>query len=164
MSAIVHCADSITESLDDMDKLVARYSIPNGLETKDQGFGPLNEAINSSQDAVETISSCAAHLRAVVDDVLTLSKLDSNMLKIAPIAVSSERLIQDIYNMFRVEAEREEIAFEAQVDQSIKQLNAEWVLIDPGRVTQVWLTCSSNIFPTSLLINIRLYSTWLVTH
>ena len=50
--------------------------------------------------------------------------------------MSSGRLIQDIYRMFAVEAEREGVEFLTEVDQSIAQLGADWVVIDPGRVTQ----------------------------
>jgi len=106
------------------------------------------EAIDSSLEAVETISSCSAHLRLVVDDVLTLSKLDSNMLKIAPVAVSSQRFIEDIYKIFSVEAEREGVEFVTRANKSIGQLKADWVVIDPGRVTQVcvfFVHISSNI-------------------
>jgi len=138
LGAIIHCADSITESLGDMSRVIKQHKLERSASEGGKEIGAtFSNTINSSLEAVETISSCSAHLRLVVDDVLTLSKLDSNMLKIAPVAVSSGRFIEDIYRIFSVEAEREGVDFGTKVDTSIAQLAAEWVVIDPGRVTQV---------------------------
>ena len=147
----MHCADSITDSLSDMGKLIKQRSDWGRAIGMDKGYQDcesLAEAIASSLDAVETISSCSTHLRNVVNDVLTLSKLDSNMLKIAPVAVSCERFLKDIYKMFSTEAKREEVEFTTHIDRSISQLNADWIVIDPGRVTQVstHFHCADNEF------------------
>ncbi|KAK5083305.1 hypothetical protein LTR16_008283, partial [Cryomyces antarcticus] len=45
-------------------------------------------------DAVQTIILCAQHQKRIVDDVLTLSKLDSNLLVITPDQVKPIELVQ----------------------------------------------------------------------
>ena len=99
----------------------------------------LTEAIGSSLEAVETISSCTSHMRRIIDDILTLSKLDANLLKIAPSPVDTGAFINTIQKMLEIDAERVGVVLQAQADVSVSKLNAEWVEIDPGRVTQVRL-------------------------
>ena len=137
--AVVHCADSIIDSLSDMSKLVKqRGSTPgSSLFRPEDETKLLTEAIGSSLEAVETISSCTSHMRRIIDDILTLSKLDTNLLKIAPSPVDTGAFINTIQKMLEIDAERVGVVLQAQADMSVSKLNAAWVEIDPGRVTQV---------------------------
>jgi PAS domain S-box-containing protein len=68
LSAILQCADEISTILSDFRTSGAR-EIPQRLLT-------------DSIDAAQTIALCAQHQKRIVDDVLTLSKLDSAMLMV----------------------------------------------------------------------------------
>lgn len=76
-------------------------------------------------------------MRRIIDDILTLSKLDANLLKISPSPVDTGAFINTIQKMLEIDAERVGVVLQAQADASVSKLNAEWVEIDPGRVTQV---------------------------
>lgn len=67
MSAILQCADEISSILSDYRSDTA--NITPGV-------------IADSVDAAQTIALCAQHQKRIVDDVLTLSKLDSAMLMV----------------------------------------------------------------------------------
>lgn len=68
LSAIWQCADEISTMLSDFRASGANEISPN--------------LIRDSIDAAQTIALCAQHQKRIVDDVLTLSKLDSAMLMV----------------------------------------------------------------------------------
>jgi signal transduction histidine kinase len=68
LSAILQCADEISTILDDFRA--------SGSQIIDAGV------VADSIDAAQTIALCAQHQKRIVDDVLTLSKLDSAMLMV----------------------------------------------------------------------------------
>lgn len=83
LSAIVQCADTITTSMNDITKLP--------LYAEDT---VLSEIIRNSVDAAETIQLCAQHQKGIVDDILTISKLDSNLLLITPLPIQPVRIVK----------------------------------------------------------------------
>jgi len=71
LSAIVQCADGISSSL-------KQYRAANkDLEERDC---QLANILKDGIDAAETIQLCAQHQKSIVDDVLMISKLDSNLV------------------------------------------------------------------------------------
>jgi PAS domain S-box-containing protein len=71
LSAILQCADEISTILS---------------EFKSSGSNVIDSSIIAdSIDAAQTIALCAQHQKRIVDDVLTLSKLDSAMLMVRPV-------------------------------------------------------------------------------
>ena len=74
LSAILQCADEISTILSDFRTSGLR-EIPPRLLT-------------DSIDAAQTIALCAQHQKRIVDDVLTLSKLDSAMLMVRLTGIS----------------------------------------------------------------------------
>lgn len=82
--------------------------------------------------------------RRIVDDILVLSKLDSNLLQIAPSTVRVTALLHDVEKMFEAEAQRSDVQLETQAHASLKQLEVNWVMLDPGRVQQVLINLLTN--------------------
>lgn len=68
LSAILQCADEIASILSDFRSSDTTTIPPN--------------VVADSIDAAQTITLCAQHQKRIVDDVLTLSKLDSAMLMV----------------------------------------------------------------------------------
>ena len=68
LSAILQCADEISTILGDFRS--------SGAQNIDAGI------VADSIDAAQTIALCAQHQKRIVDDVLTMSKLDSAMLMV----------------------------------------------------------------------------------
>jgi signal transduction histidine kinase len=77
LSAIMQCADSITSSYPQEDH-------QNITPAEWSGF------IASTLDAAQTIGVCATHMKHIVDDILTISKLDSGLLDMTPVIAQPE--------------------------------------------------------------------------
>lgn len=132
LSAILQCADSITTSLrSTLDKLT---TIPKMME----------ELLDSNIDAAETITLCAQHQKRIVDDVLTLSKLDSEMLMVTPVNVQLLQVAQHVMKMFEGEAKKHNTTMGLHLDDSYKEARVDWVQLDPSRLTQVLVNILGN--------------------
>ncbi|RVX71736.1 hypothetical protein B0A52_03920 [Exophiala mesophila] len=92
----------------------------------------------------KTILICAAHQKRVIDDVLTLSKLDSQLLSISPIADRPQGVVEAALKMFQVEFESHSIALENVVDESDLRCGVDWAMLDPARLTQVFINLLTN--------------------
>jgi signal transduction histidine kinase len=79
-----------------------------------------------------------------VDDILTLSKLDSNLLVISPNQVRPHDLVQNAMKMFEAELSSSQIEASITVDESYKTLSIENVLLDESRVLQILLNLITN--------------------
>lgn len=128
LSAMIQCADLVVGSLETL------MSLPT----------PAKETIDTALDAMGTIISCAQHQKRIVDDILTLSKLDARLLNITPIPSSAVGVLNDAYRMFETEASRLDIQLSRKVDASIDDLNVDWVLMDPSRIMQVLINLCTN--------------------
>jgi len=131
LSAILQSADSITGSLSEMRD-------HEGL-TKVQ-----IELLDNTIDSAQTITLCAQHQKRIVDDVLTLSKLDSAMLLVTPVDTQPVTVVQRALKMFEGELQTADIALEFNVDRSLKDLQLEWVRLDPHRLSQVLINLTTN--------------------
>lgn len=104
----------------------------------------LQDLISSSVDNIDTIISCSSHQKRIVDDILVLSKLDSNLLQILPSSVPVTSLLRDVEKMFEVEAQRNAITLRTEVHPSLTSLSVTNALLDPGRVQQVLINLTTN--------------------
>ncbi|KAK4981277.1 hypothetical protein LTR28_003193, partial [Elasticomyces elasticus] len=104
----------------------------------------LLECLDNALDAVQTIISCSAHQKRIVDDILVLSKLDAKLLMITPVRVRALSVLEDAKRMFMSEAERVGIHLALEADTSLNSLGVEWVMLDPSRVLQVLINLVAN--------------------
>lgn len=127
LSAVVQCADSVIATL---NQLIPRqpYAINEDLEK-------VKEELTTCIDSLQTIVSCSLHQKRVIDDVLTLSKLDSNLILITPMRVQPAVVVSDALKMFDVECSQMQITLKFREDETLKGL--EWVMMDPSRLLQV---------------------------
>lgn len=128
LSAVVQCADSVIASLDQMQL--------GQLRSQDETqISELQTEVQACIESVQTIVSCSLHSKRVIDDVLTLSKLDSNLILITPTVVQPAVVVTDALKMFDAECSQTNITLEFQEDESFE--GKEWVLLDPSRLLQV---------------------------
>lgn len=130
LSAILQCADEISTTLNDF-----RSSGSEKISA---------DLVNSSIDAAQTIALCAQHQKRIVDDVLTLSKIDSAMLMVTPVDVQPLNVVQTALKMFEGEVQTAGIVMELVVSDSFKKLDIDWVKLDPSRVLQVLINLTTN--------------------
>lgn len=129
LSAVVQCADSVIASLQGLPLHDAKTS------TIDMDFKKIREEVVTSIDSLQTIVSCSLHQKRVIDDVLTLSKLDSNLILITPVRVQSAVVVSEALKMFDVECSQMDIKLEFRKDPTFA--GYDWVMLDPSRLLQV---------------------------
>lgn len=98
-----------------------------------------------------------------MDDILTLSKLDSALLMVTPVAIqpvsyrksqfksvdrvlTTEKVavVQRALKMFEGELDTNDIAMEFRVEKSYLDLEIDWVKLDPSRLLQVLINLTTN--------------------
>ncbi|KAE9368499.1 hypothetical protein N431DRAFT_414964 [Stipitochalara longipes BDJ] len=134
LSAILQCSDEISSSLTEFQM----------LEEEAQSGQKLSDVLESSIDAAQTIALCAQHQKRIVDDVLTLSKLDSALLVVTPVAVQPVAVVQRALKMFEGELDTNDIAMEFRMEKSYLDLAIDWVKLDPSRLLQVLINLTTN--------------------
>ena len=164
LSAIIHCADAITATLTRVQELVGENPV-KGVGVGVMGSSavsvssPLSNIVNGSKgdlrsevrdlletgiDSAETIVGCAQHQKRIVDDILTMSKLDSKLLAITPITVNPVQMVKEALKMFEVEARRVDINLSMVVDKSYRDLGITYLDFDPSRLKQVLINLLTN--------------------
>lgn len=110
LSAIIQCSDWIQTSL-------AEYS-----QTNSKNINVPREAIDGYLDAAQTIALCSQHQKRIIDDILTLSKLDSDLLLITPVEVQPVRVLETSLKMFDSEVHSSDMELRFRVDGSYTDL------------------------------------------
>jgi len=132
LSAIMLCADGITTSLLE-------------FQTQDDSTVLSKDIIDSNIDAAQTIVLCARHQKRIIDDVLTLSKLNSTMLHVSPVQVQVESTVRRTLKMFEGELQAHNIKMSFVVEPSFQDAEVDWVFCDPVRLTQVFINLLTNV-------------------
>ncbi|KAF2084698.1 hypothetical protein K490DRAFT_48412, partial [Saccharata proteae CBS 121410] len=131
LSAIMISADDIMSSLRAVQT----------LRCNTQKFGELVEA---SIEAAQTVLHCAQHQKRIVDDILTISKLDSGLFSITPVESQPTAVVSDIHRMFAGEYNAAGISHHTEVEQSYRALAIDWVMLDSSRLQQILINLVTN--------------------
>lgn len=103
LSAILQCSDEIISTLTDAKQAGAK-TLPETLLT-------------SCLDAAQIINLCSHHQKRIVDDILTLSKLDSKLLLVTPVDAQPLTVVQRALKMHEGELQASDIQLRFVVDQ-----------------------------------------------
>ena len=131
LSAIFQCADLIQSSI------ANHREIGNSEET-------LLDALRSNVDAAKTILMCAEHQKRIVDDVLTLSKLEYTMLSISPRPIHLGSMMERVVKMFAADLTSYDIKIATIADSSLETNHIDWVQCDPSRTNQILINLVTN--------------------
>lgn len=132
LSAILQCAD-------DIQTTVANFQSDNG--SLHDSLGTL---LDNAVDSAQTITLCANHQKRIVDDVLTLSKLDSKLLVVSPCDAMPVAVAKRALKMFDGEIQTADIQLRFEIDGSIQKLAVEWVKMDQSRLLQILINLITN--------------------
>ncbi|QDS77374.1 hypothetical protein FKW77_005719 [Venturia effusa] len=143
-SAMLHCAEEIASYQQDCLRATADTIGSSVTSLAAPSLLQVPEWLRSSLDAAQTIVKCVTHQRSIVDDVLTLRKLDSNLLSLSPVIVDPVKVVTDAIKLFEGEMRSAAIRWSMFRAASLKDLNAEWVLLDPGRTHQIIINLLTN--------------------
>jgi signal transduction histidine kinase/CheY-like chemotaxis protein len=131
LSAVLQCADEITNSIAE-------------FRAKQQPTTAIAKLLDGCTDAANTINLCASHQKRIVDDILTLSKLDSQLLLVTPVDVRPVAVVESVLKMFEVELNTNNISLDFHIEQSYLDCGVDWVKLDPSRLTQVLINLVTN--------------------
>ena len=129
LSAILQCADEIASSLKEITTIA---------------MNAVGKPLENSIDAAETILLCAQHQKRIIDDVLTLSKIDSAMLVVTPVDVSPTSVVRQALRIFRAELKKADISLKFHVHRSIRTMRLDLVRLDPSRLLQILINLINN--------------------
>jgi PAS domain S-box-containing protein len=143
LSAVLHCGEEVIETMKIC--LEQLSTLPDAQPHSVHAVcTELSGHIQSSLDAASTIMYCVQHQKQIVDDVLTLSKLDGDLLVVSPVPVQPVQLVRTSLKIFEPELKMTDIALSVVEDQSLSNLGIEWVLIDPNRFLQIVINLVTN--------------------
>ncbi|KAI0410186.1 histidine kinase [Xylaria palmicola] len=134
LSAILQCADEIAGT-------ISTFNLPDDGSVKSEN---LKLALTGCLEAANTISLCASHQKRIVDDILTLSKLDSQLLLVTPVDVQPLAVVQRVLKMFEGELNTNGIEMKFQVKNRYIDMGIDWVKLDPSRLLQVLINLMTN--------------------
>jgi len=90
--------------------------------------------------AINTINNSGRHLLHVIDEILDLSKIESEKLDIEPLRVSPVKLLLETCPLMRMQAEGKGLGFEVRYHYPIPA----FITTDPTRLKQILLNLVSN--------------------
>ncbi|KAF2665644.1 hypothetical protein BT63DRAFT_391916 [Microthyrium microscopicum] len=128
LNAILHCA---AELVDLLSGIIA--------STPERAL-----VISDCLDASRTIVYCGRHQKRIIDDVLTLSKLDSNLLSITPVETQPLHVVEEVLKVFDTEIRASNIKTQTKLADSYKNLQIKTLLVDPHRLIQVLINLVAN--------------------
>lgn len=102
------------------------------------------ETLSHSIESVETIIYCGRHQKRIIDDVLTLSKLDAKLLQINPIEVEPISMVQDTLRLFDSEVRAQGIDVRLEIGEPMRSLGVVNVMLDPSRIVQILVNFIAN--------------------
>ncbi|KAF3017777.1 hypothetical protein E8E14_008411 [Neopestalotiopsis sp. 37M] len=129
LSAILQCADDIMATLNSKRSAAQEPSLQD---------------VESCLEAAHTISICVQHQKSIVDDILTVSKLDSSLLVITPVAARPTEVVKRAVQMFESELQAKDIRMVHEAKSSFEELAVEWATFDPSRVLQILINLLTN--------------------
>ncbi|KAH6697704.1 virulence sensor protein bvgS [Verticillium dahliae] len=112
LSAILQCADEIANT-------TARYR-----ERPDAQ--PVQTLLDVCTEAANTINLCASHQHRIVDDILTLSKLDSQLLLVTPVDAHPVNIVENVLKMFEAEVQAHDIELQFSTLSAYTDYGIDW--------------------------------------
>ncbi|XXH02022.1 hypothetical protein Hte_008387 [Hypoxylon texense] len=145
LSAVLHCSEEIIESLK-RGSAIFEWVFDGTITPNSSSSARdiLKKQISNAMDASHTILYCVQHQKQIVDDVLTVSKLDSDLLVVSPIPVQPMALVRSSLKIFNAELKMTGISITVLEDKSLATFGIEWVLLDPNRFLQIVINLVTN--------------------
>ncbi|KEQ68735.1 hypothetical protein M436DRAFT_57694, partial [Aureobasidium namibiae CBS 147.97] len=134
LSAILQSADGILTILENN----------NRLGVSSEAMSMSSHVLETVIDSAQTIILCAQHQGRIVDDILTLSKLDSNLLVVSPDTVDMPGLMEKCFKMHEAELVRAGITISLRVHEGWRNLAVGKVMLDSSRLLQVIINLLTN--------------------
>ncbi|KAI4763366.1 hypothetical protein E4T52_08018 [Aureobasidium sp. EXF-3400] len=136
LSAILQCADGVNTAV-----LEAQQSSKNQNQTHTQLD---REGLDYIVESTQTIILCAQHQKRIINDILTLSKLDARLLEVTPTEADPVETVKHALRLYQQECQNADVESAIRVDQSYNSLAIDRVYVDPSRLLQVLINLLGN--------------------
>lgn len=101
--------------------------------------------LDDVKDLVDTILYCGIHQKQLIDDVLTLSKLDASLLVVYPVEAHPGALVNQAIKVFNSEIRLSRIETLISInDFANGDARDSAIMVDPSRITQILINLISN--------------------
>jgi len=134
LSAIMQSADGILSSLSEMQQI----SVSPANE------GQYSSTLDTMAEMAQTIVFCAQHQNRIVNDILTLSKLDASLLTVTPVPVDPVKTCVSALKLHEQELAKADIQGDIVTDDSYHALAIDRVYLDPSRILQLLINLITN--------------------
>jgi signal transduction histidine kinase len=134
LSAILQSADSIATAMEEAVKKCSQATML-ALDTT---------TVDAISESASTILTCASHQKRILDDILTMSKLDASLLVVAPCEVDPIATVQHALQLHQQEFKSSDVEGFVRIDPSYSNLNIDRVFLDPSRLLQVLINLITN--------------------
>jgi PAS domain S-box-containing protein len=94
------------------------------------------------RENLEIINRSGEHLMALINDILEMSKIESNRINIRPVVFDLHALLGDIEMMFRMRADSKQLAFAVNRQKDLPR----WIVADDGKLRQILINLIGNAF------------------
>ncbi|KAF2223317.1 hypothetical protein BDZ85DRAFT_281255 [Elsinoe ampelina] len=132
LNAMIQCAEEALEIIDQ-------------IRDAGQPSEALSVLVKDCITVTRTILYCGRHQKQLIDDVLTVSKLDANLLTICSVPTCPESVVRQAVKMFQMNMKAADVTWDTRVESTdILKTEQNTVLMDPGRVLQVLINLISN--------------------
>ncbi|KAF1992547.1 hypothetical protein K402DRAFT_416197 [Aulographum hederae CBS 113979] len=135
LGSIIQCSDDITSSLQEFRAKELRVETLSSV---------IAEFLDSVLDSSQTITLCSNHQKSIIDDILTMSKINSNLIALAPTPTELKPLIWRAFRMFAAEFKAHSIAGYLDIGDSINTHQVDWAIVDASRILQVLINLLTN--------------------
>ncbi|QDS76178.1 hypothetical protein FKW77_007979 [Venturia effusa] len=140
MSAVLNCTEEILEIVQPMaieQALERTQADPTRTKNADT---PMINVLEASR----TILYCIEHQKRIVDDVLSLSKLDSGLVELVPCPVQVMKTVHQVVGIFEQEIKALDITLSVIEDASLAELDLKWAMLDSNRFLQILINLVTN--------------------
>lgn len=94
------------------------------------------------RENLEIINRSGEHLMALINDILEMSKIESNRINIRPVIFDLHALLGDIEMMFRIRADAKQVGFVVDRQKDLPR----WIMADDGKLRQILINLIGNAF------------------
>lgn len=95
-------------------------------------------------DAAETIVFCTEHAKRIVDDILVVSKLNSDLLRVSPTPTEPKAAVLQARKIFENQIQVAGINCTVDFHESLSELKVDWVMLDNSRILQILVNLIGN--------------------
>lgn len=130
LAAIMLCAESSVSTMHDL------------LQAEEDPVPVRKEVIQLHLESADIILACAQHQKHIMDDVLTLSKLESDLLVLCPLPVQPQATVSQALKMLDAEVQKHDITLKLDATKTFREVL--WAQLDSSRLIQVLINLLTN--------------------